>query len=119
MRKYAWDKATDTLTEVSDILEWAEFMDPTGATNMDHRRVARDEFDTEAGHWEVFTSFLGIDHNFFGKGPPLVFETMCTLNGQWQNEQWRYSNSKDAHNLHRGLVEWLKEGKALEDFDPW
>lgn len=31
---------------------------------------------TQVGGWWVFTVFLGIDHNHFGMGRPVLFETM-------------------------------------------
>lgn len=54
-----------TTTEV-DLLTWAAWFE-----NFENRRVAYYERE---GYW-VSTVFLGIDHNW-GKGPPLLFETM-------------------------------------------
>jgi hypothetical protein len=40
------------------------------------RRVAF----TDLGYGTVSTVFLGIDHNHFGDGPPILFETMVFAN---------------------------------------
>ena len=50
-----------------EMLVWARWYD-----NFENRVV--EQTDTDFFH--VSTVFLGPDHNFFGKGPPLVFETM-------------------------------------------
>lgn len=50
-----------------DLEEWARFM------RGDHRRVRL----SQVGEWFVSTVFLGLDHNHFGEGPPLLFETMA------------------------------------------
>jgi len=51
----------------TDVLTWGRFYE-----DMSQRRVG--ETLTEF-HW-VSTIFLGIDHNFSFKGPPILFETM-------------------------------------------
>ncbi len=48
------------------LMEWAEWF------GRNDRSVAKDEFEGVV----VSTVFLGLDHNFFGDGPPLLFETM-------------------------------------------
>jgi len=56
--------------------------------SIDKRRVA----NHESGKKRVSTIFLGIDHNFMWKGPPLFFETMT-----WPDEeQERYSTYAEA-----------------------
>ena len=109
MRKYIWHKAEDRLEEVTDIMKWAEFME----TSMDNRRVAMDE----VGVYVVYTSFLGIDHNFGATGddPPLVFETMATKSGEWQDWQRRFFCSKDALAFHQSVVEMIRQGRLPED----
>lgn len=49
------------------------------------------------------TVFLGIDHQFFGDGPPLLFETMIFggLHDQWQE---RCSTWEEAESLHKHAV---------------
>lgn len=50
-----------------DLMEWALWFE-----DAQHRVVRL----TQVGPWHVSTIFLGLDHRFFGKGPPILFETM-------------------------------------------
>ena len=52
---------------VTDVLAWAHWHEMTD------RRVALTAVTPTI---EVSTVFLGLDHNFSGHGPPLLFETM-------------------------------------------
>jgi hypothetical protein len=52
----------------------------------------------------VSTVFLGLDHRHFGRGPPLVFETMLFLNGKGTDEMDRYSSWDDAEIGHKAFV---------------
>lgn len=54
------------VTPCLNALAWARWVE-----DHDHQ-VAR----TQVGPLEISTVFLGINHDFFGEGPPLVFETM-------------------------------------------
>jgi hypothetical protein len=54
--------------EKVDLMTWAEWFEE----NLDARRVA---LDSREGV-EVSTVFLGLDYNFAGIGPPILFETM-------------------------------------------
>jgi hypothetical protein len=73
-----------------DALEWGEFFE-----DADARRVAL----TEIGNVQVSTVFLGIDHNFSGKGAPLLWETAvfgfedCDIFGRWASEE----AARDGH----------------------
>lgn len=49
-----------------DFLKWGEWLETA------ERHVAQ----TRIGNVWVSTVFLGLDHNFFGEGPPILFETM-------------------------------------------
>jgi hypothetical protein len=40
--------------------------------NLDYKMVRQ----TQIGPYWVSTVWLGLDHNYFGDGPPLIFETM-------------------------------------------
>lgn len=59
------------------------------------------------GDARVSTVFLGIDHRFFGDGPPLVFETMI-FGGPANESQFRYSSYDEALDGHRTCVDELK-----------
>lgn len=51
---------------------------------------------TEINGITVSTIFLGIDHNWGGSGPPVLFETMIELPGQGWSGQRRYSDLRQA-----------------------
>lgn len=78
---------------VKDPLEWARWFE-TG-----DRRVAH----TSVGAISVSTVFLGLDHNFLGRGDPLLFETMV-FGGPLNLEQERYSTWEDAERGHAAMV---------------
>ena len=62
---------------------------------------------TDVGGKVVHTSFLGIDHNFDGDGPPLLFETMVrdAASGEWDDFQERYATWEEAEKGHKKAVE--------------
>jgi hypothetical protein len=59
---------------------------------------------------EVSTVFLGVDHNFSGKGPPLLFETMI-FGGEHDQDQWRYSTWAEAEKGHLRVINELLTGR--------
>jgi len=85
-------KATD------DLLEWGRWFE-----NTDNRVIARDEINGVL----VSTVFLGIDHNFTGEGPPVLFESMI-FEGEFSEEQRRYRNMEEALEGHAALVHLVK-----------
>lgn len=70
------------------------------------RRVALDF----VGDSYVSTVFLCIDHNFTGKGSPILFETMTFHNGR--DIQRRYSTYEEALTGHREELEALQIAEA-------
>ena len=68
--------------------------------NSDSRVVGYTEITSETF---VSTIFIGIDHRHYGKGPPLLFETMI-FNGPLDGYQWRYASWDDASTGHRAAV---------------
>jgi len=60
----------------------------------------------------VSTVFIGLDHRFFGDGPPLLFESMV-FGGPLDGEQFRYPTWDAAAAGHALLVdEAVLEGKV-------
>jgi hypothetical protein len=51
----------------------------------------------------ISTVFLGIDHNFFGTGEPIVFETMV-FGGSFDHQQRRYATWENAERGHATLL---------------
>lgn len=52
-----------------DLLVWAKWFE----TSDRHVRLTR------VGPYTVSTVFMGLDHNFFHQGPPILFETMVMI----------------------------------------
>jgi hypothetical protein len=85
----------------ADLLEWARWFE-VGAN-----RIVRQQ---NVGHWLVSTVFLGLDHNFAGGGPPLLFETMVfDLAGEKGRDHWmqRYSTRDEALAGHAHMTAYL------------
>lgn len=69
-----------------------------------NRRVAR----TKLGPSLISTVFLGVDHNF-GKGPPILWETMV-FGGKLDQYQERCAGGKrNAKSMHRRVVARVKK----------
>lgn len=75
------------------------------------RRVAKDIVD---GYF-ISTVLLGMDHNYSGVGPPLIFETMV-----FEDEDFlalyceRYATQAEAREGHAMVVAALAAGKKPE-----
>ena len=80
-----------------DLMEWAIWLE--GAD----KKVA---LTRSIGDVEISTVFIGLDHSF-GKGPPLIFETMV-FGGPLDGEQDRYSTWEEAEAGHEKMVERTK-----------
>lgn len=77
--------------ECDSIEEWCKMFE-----DIENRRVALDQ----CGDIVISTVFLGLDHRFSGKGPPLLFETLIS-GGEHSNEGWRYSSWEEAERGHK------------------
>lgn len=67
--------------------------------------LIRTEIGLEGSHnLVVSTVYLGIDHNFSGHGPPIIWETMIFF-GDWEDYQWRYATRHAAMDNHRTVVD--------------
>jgi hypothetical protein len=62
-----------------DLLEWAQWIE-----KHQQDRVVKQEY---IGTMWVSTVFLGLDHDHFRKGPPLLFETMIFRDANEQDRQ--------------------------------
>jgi hypothetical protein len=77
-----------------DLLRWAEWM---GTAD---RRVKLTEHEL----FVVTTVFLGLDHRFYGNGPPLVFETIALVNRSRRSAAGGYASWEDAELGHEAMV---------------
>jgi hypothetical protein len=84
------------------LLEWAEWME------LNSRRVAQDEIEGI----EVSTVFLGLNHNFSGKGDPLLFETMVFFPEEGSGTMWRYFTWAEAEAGHKEILDSVKQQLA-------
>lgn len=74
--------------------EWGRFFGKPA-----NRRVE----ETQIGNVRISTVFLGIDHNFSGAGPPVLFETMV-FGGPLGGEQRRYCTWTEAKRGHKRMI---------------
>lgn len=82
------------LIPTDDIRMWGDWF-----KNNPNRIVAK----TTVGNAVVSTVCLGIDHNFYGIGPPLLFETMLFI-PHADNDSWRCSTWAEAEAQHAEVV---------------
>lgn len=69
-------------------------------------RVLKQEY---VGDLMVSTVFLGMDHNFLGDGPPLIFETMVFGSSWTEQDTERYSTWLEAMQGHRMMCEKVRK----------
>lgn len=84
--------------------EWGDWFQDSRKD--DRRRVAEDEIDGK----RISTVFLGMDHNLYGKGHPLLFETMVF--NEEGHDIWmdRYPTWDQSEKGHQIAKEWVKNG---------
>ena len=80
---------------------------------------------TRVGPFEISTVFLGLDHNFFGDGPPILFETMTFLRGEglqdaegMNDEDGRACTWPEAERMHQRAVDWIVRLYAAPGEEP-
>lgn len=64
---------------------------------------------TVIGKVEVSTVFIGMNHRFFGDGPPILFETMV-FGGTLDHFQNRCSTWEEAEAMHEEAVQLVRTG---------
>src|SRR4029077_16902913 len=92
--------------EVIDVplLKWTEWMEESFRTKPDRRIVKQ---QTLPNGKFVSTVFLGINHNFSFKGPPLLFETMV------------FSKDKKKFNFVSYKEDEFPETLDIERYSTW
>lgn len=86
-----------TPVQEPDFLKWAQMFERT-----ELRRVAFTELPNEHGF--ISTVFLGLDHGFSDDAPPMLFETMSHLGGEWEDYFARYHTWAEAEAGHAAIV---------------
>lgn len=98
--RYILDDAGNPVAE-PDLMKWAQWMEEG------NRRVAL----TEEGDWRVSTVFLALDHNFAGRGEPVLWETMV-FGGPLADEMDRYTSRESAVDGHEKMVARVRDAVA-------
>ena len=86
-----------------DTMTWARWFEKGD------RVVQRDDLPGGIG---VSTVFLGLDHRFFGDGPPILWETMI-FGGPHDQYQDRYCSLEDAKVGHQKALK-IAKGEETE-----
>lgn len=85
--------------------EYIEWMKDGHKGRTERRRIAWDEVE----NYKISTVFLMIDHNFWGVGDPLLFETMIFGPEEPPDQsQWRYTTYEDALQGHHRAVTYVE-----------
>lgn len=92
-----------------DLMEWASNFE------VGYRRVAHDRFMADSGDWiRVSTVFLGLDHNYWDTGEPILFETMV-FGGVLDEYMWRYCTWEEAEEGHALALKLARTTEVLDD----
>jgi len=90
-----------------DILEWGRWFE--AATKTGERLIAQDRDEHAAPDGVlVSTVFLGLNHNFNGKGQPILWETLV-FGGVLDGEMDRYSSRAAALDGHQRMCRRVNE----------
>lgn len=86
-----------------DPLKWGEW----------HETADRQVALTQVGPYHISTVFLGIDHRFMHKGPPLLFQTMVFSTDPTGDAEDRRmdlcSTWSEAEEMHARMVKLMQE----------
>ena len=86
--------------KVVDLETWAKWFENAHEARRVKRTVYNGVNDNEI---VISTVFLGLDHNFFDEGPPILFETMV-FGGLLDQETERYATWNQAVRGHDQMV---------------
>ena len=106
--KHLLDDAGNPVIE-PDLMKWARWFE----SSFRKRQVG----DTSLPGVRVSTVFLGIDHNFMGHGPPILYETMVFCDdaeSPWNQFQRRWTTKEAAKLGHDAIVLAIKNGEFPE-----
>jgi hypothetical protein len=101
LKHYILDEHHHPVEEPS-FLRWAEWFETR------NRIVDRTDINPKT---YVSTVFLGMDHRYYGHGPPILFETMI-FGGPLDGQTWRYSSWDDAQTGHYAACRKAREAHS-------
>jgi hypothetical protein len=104
--------AADGITPVpvDDVIAWGRWFETA------ERHVAQDmdEADDRTGRKvRVSTVFLGLDHNYSGRGKPVLWETLV-FGGPLDGEQDRYTSHAAAFKGHQAMCRRVTESLSAD-----
>jgi hypothetical protein len=95
-----------------DLMTWARWFKTADRT------VSNDYDEGDEGKTiRVSTVFLGLDHNFIGSGPPILYETMV-FGGVLDGEMDRYATREEAMIGHQEMCRRVCETLEKRDGHP-
>lgn len=104
MRKYILD-ADGKPVPCDNLYEWARWFEAAGDTRLVQKTIVADGV-------KVSTVFLGLDHNWGKRGPPLLYETMV-FGGPADGECLRAAKRSRALINHATMIATARQ--ALEN----
>lgn len=90
--------------EPIDLTTWSDLSNELTYKRVAHSRVASAD---RSQTFSVSTIWLGTNHDSFGGGPPLIFETMVFGNGPLDLMQRQYSTEDAARQGHEDVVTFV------------
>ena len=96
-----------------DLLVWARWFESSGQ----ERIVARTELAD--GSIVVSTVFLGLDHNFTGRGRPVLWETLVFARDEQLADMARYTTRANAEAGHLDMVQRVTAQLAERHHREW
>lgn len=112
---YILEGYDNTPIPITDSVKWGKWMERQKGTT--RRRVGL----TKVGIYWVSTTFLGMDHNIYDEGPPLLFETMIFESENLSaavrdalNYQERYPTWELAEVGHEEAVAMMEENERIK-----
>jgi len=90
-----------------DVLTWGRWMEAADTYRL--RTIAKDRDEGPgADPVEVSTVFLGLDHNYRGSGPPVLWETLV-FGGPLDGTQRRYDSRDAALRGHQAICRLVRK----------
>lgn len=102
-RKYILD-ANGNPVLCDDLFTWAEWFETSGESRVVQKTIVADGV-------QVSTIFLGIDHNWSRRGPPMIYETRV-FGGPIEGDCLRAAKRTTALKNHAAMI--AKTREALE-----
>lgn len=89
--------------QVGGVLEWARWMEEQ-RTHDWTRLYTRTRIAHPRGAWWVSTAYLGLDHRFWGDGPPILWETMLFSDRKDADDRRQWCDFQERYCTHAGAM---------------